>query len=207
MEKLGPCLGSRPGFSPLRSSHVVVIGDKGPPDWDFMWSRIYRGNRYTLPIPNPGQPSRTRSTAYCRQTGPRAWNARGGRKVMKKAKPMLCPKVAISLIIILMTFTGCDYARMYDQDSVKTYGRKMAATDKRAIPVKDGFQILSHTDPAILKNPLPHPWSRCARAARLWVFLRPMSRTRAGWERDRWSELCSSSLRSPFPLRALPDRR
>jgi hypothetical protein len=73
----------------------------------------------------------------------------------------LCGRSVLATIrffvaLAIMLPAGCDYGRMYDQDSVKTYERKMAAMDKRTIPVEDGFQALSKADPQGLKNPLPH---------------------------------------------------
>lgn len=49
---------------------------------------------------------------------------------------------------------GCEYGRMYDQDVVKTYGRKMKTMDKRTVPVSDGYEVLLRSDPKKLKNPL-----------------------------------------------------
>ena len=59
-------------------------------------------------------------------------------------------------LFVLATLTGCDYGRMYDQDSVKTYERKMPTADSRTIPVKDGFQALKAADPRALLNPIPY---------------------------------------------------
>ena len=58
------------------------------------------------------------------------------------------------LTFIFLALTGCDYARMYDQDAVKTYERKITAMDKRAVPVTDGFQALARADVSVLRNPL-----------------------------------------------------
>jgi mono/diheme cytochrome c family protein len=63
--------------------------------------------------------------------------------------------LAALLSLSFIFLTGCDYARMYDQDSVKTYERKMPAMDARTMPVNDGFQALLNADPQSLRNPLP----------------------------------------------------
>ena len=82
-------------------------------------------------------------------------------KVVSGKKRGRAPAKSKKLLGALMTlvaiaFTGCDYARMYDQDSVKTYERKMPAMDARTIPVNDGFQALLHADAKSLNNPLSY---------------------------------------------------
>jgi mono/diheme cytochrome c family protein len=62
--------------------------------------------------------------------------------------------VALLLAICAIMVAGCEYGRMYDQDVVKTYGRKMKTMDKRTVPVSDGFEALLRNDPKNLRNPL-----------------------------------------------------
>jgi len=50
---------------------------------------------------------------------------------------------------------GCDYARMNDQESVRTYEKKVPEMDSRTIPVDRGYQFLVNAEPKDLKNPLP----------------------------------------------------
>lgn len=59
------------------------------------------------------------------------------------------------LILLSASIWGCDYARMYDQESVRTYKKEMPPMDERTIPVKGGFQDLLTADPKTLHNPLP----------------------------------------------------
>ena len=59
------------------------------------------------------------------------------------------------LILASALLWGCDYARMYDQESVRTYKEKMPAMDRRTIPVEGGFQNLLTADPRTLRNPAP----------------------------------------------------
>ena len=61
---------------------------------------------------------------------------------------------AVLLVVWAIMLSGCEYGRMYDQDVVKTYGRKMKAMDKRTVPVTDGYEVLLRSDPKNLKNPL-----------------------------------------------------
>ena len=71
--------------------------------------------------------------------------------------PAKSKKVLGALMVLLATaLMGCDYARMYDQDSVKTYERKMPPMDVRTIPINDGFQALLQADAKRLKNPLSY---------------------------------------------------
>ena len=63
--------------------------------------------------------------------------------------------LAVLLTASVIMLGGCEYGRMYDQDVVKTYGRKMKDMDKRTVPVKDGHEVLLQSNPENLKNPLP----------------------------------------------------
>ncbi len=58
----------------------------------------------------------------------------------------------VSLVLIV---SGCDYARMRNQEAVKTYKKKMPEMDARTIPGSGGYNVLRTADPAGLKNPLP----------------------------------------------------
>ena len=71
-------------------------------------------------------------------------------------------------MLILFTLCGCDYGRMFDQDVVKTYGRKMPAMDARTIPVPDGFQTLVTADPSRLKNALQYSKSSIEQGAQAY---------------------------------------
>jgi mono/diheme cytochrome c family protein len=62
---------------------------------------------------------------------------------------------ACLLLILLGIAAGCDYARMYDQESVRPYKKETPPADERSVPVRDGFQALLTADPKSLKNPVP----------------------------------------------------
>jgi len=64
-------------------------------------------------------------------------------------------KKVLILFLCLFAASGCDYARMNDQESVRTYKKEAPPMDERTIPTEDGFQVLKHADPTALKNPLP----------------------------------------------------
>jgi cytochrome c553 len=78
---------------------------------------------------------------------------------------------ALVLVALLgVILSGCDYGRMYDQDVVKTYGRKMPDMDARTIPVEDGFQRLVSADPGSLKNPLQYSKSSIEQGAQAYSY-------------------------------------
>ena len=67
---------------------------------------------------------------------------------------------AISLIFgfvfLFPVLSGCDYGRMYDQESVRTYKKEIPEMPPETIPITGGYQILKSADPKSLKNPLPY---------------------------------------------------
>jgi mono/diheme cytochrome c family protein len=70
--------------------------------------------------------------------------------------------VAILSALVMFMSTGCNYGRMNDQDSKRTYEEEMPLMDKRTIPVKDGFEALSKAEPELLRNPFPYSNSTVA---------------------------------------------
>ena len=72
---------------------------------------------------------------------------------------MSLEKVKIILVagmaLLFSLSWGCDYARMNDQESVRTYEKKVPEMDSRTIPVDRGYQFLVNAEPKDLKNPLP----------------------------------------------------
>jgi mono/diheme cytochrome c family protein len=66
-------------------------------------------------------------------------------------KSLLC----VFSILLSASIWGCDYARMYDQESVRTYKKAMPPMDERTIPVQGGFQDLLTADALTLRNPVP----------------------------------------------------
>jgi mono/diheme cytochrome c family protein len=66
-------------------------------------------------------------------------------------KKLLC----LLFILLSASLCGCDYARMYDQESVRTYKKEMPGMDERSIPVRGGFQNLLAANPKTLHNPVP----------------------------------------------------
>jgi mono/diheme cytochrome c family protein len=68
---------------------------------------------------------------------------------------MIYPPLWIVLLLLLFAPAGCDYGRMYDQESVRTYEKKMPDSPQGTIPISGGVEVLSRTEPKDLKNPLP----------------------------------------------------
>ena len=75
--------------------------------------------------------------------------------------------VILSCIALL---AGCNYRRMIDQASVRTYKKSMPEMDERTIPVSDGFQELKAADPDTLKNPLPSTAESIARGKQAYGY-------------------------------------
>ena len=56
--------------------------------------------------------------------------------------------------LLSLSFAGCDYARMKEQEAIQTYGEEMPQIPEKTIPIRGGLQALKETDPEKLKNPL-----------------------------------------------------
>ena len=65
-------------------------------------------------------------------------------------KNLLC----LMCMLLSASIWGCDYARMYDQESVRTYKKEMPPMDERTMPVQGGFQDLLAAQPLTLHNPV-----------------------------------------------------
>ena len=72
-----------------------------------------------------------------------------------KARVTTLPQLALLLLVFLSpgSITSCDYARMREQESVRTYEKEMPRPDSRTVPVHNGYQALRAADPKMLKNP------------------------------------------------------
>jgi mono/diheme cytochrome c family protein len=81
---------------------------------------------------------------------PRPPLAKGGRGDLNAIALM------VGFVYLFLAPSGCDYARMYDQESVRTYKKEIPEMPPEAIPTAGGFQILNSADPKSLKNPLPY---------------------------------------------------
>ena len=58
------------------------------------------------------------------------------------------------LSFLFIAFTGCDYARMKEQEALQTYRTQIPEMPERTIPVTGGLQSLRGVDPETLRNPL-----------------------------------------------------
>ncbi len=59
------------------------------------------------------------------------------------------------LIALCHLFAGCDYARMKDQESIRTYESQMPEGVEGTIPTSGGIAALKSEDLSKIKNPLP----------------------------------------------------
>jgi mono/diheme cytochrome c family protein len=62
----------------------------------------------------------------------------------------------VGLLFLFPVLSGCDYARMYDQESVRTYKKQIPEMPPETIPTTGGFQILNKAEPKSLKNRLAY---------------------------------------------------
>ncbi len=67
----------------------------------------------------------------------------------------LPPSRVLFLILLLLFFCGCNYGRMYDQESVRTYETEIPDMPEGTLPVKGGTEALKKAAPGTLRNPLP----------------------------------------------------
>ncbi len=58
------------------------------------------------------------------------------------------------LSFLFVIFTGCDYARMKEQEALQTYRTQIPEMPERTIPITGGLQSLRGVDPETLRNPL-----------------------------------------------------
>jgi mono/diheme cytochrome c family protein len=56
--------------------------------------------------------------------------------------------------LFLLFLLGCNYERMYDQESIRTYKTVIPDMPKGTVPTTGGIQQLKTADPNALKNPL-----------------------------------------------------
>jgi mono/diheme cytochrome c family protein len=78
--------------------------------------------------------------------------------------------LSAGVMLLVFTLCSCDYGRMFDQDVIKTDGRKMPEMDARTVPVQDGFQALATADPRRLKNPLQYSKASLERGAQAYGY-------------------------------------
>jgi len=61
----------------------------------------------------------------------------------------------LGLFLTTQVVTGCDYARMTDDEAVNTYQTVMPAMPAHTVPVDGGIERLQSSEPRDLVNPLP----------------------------------------------------
>ncbi len=71
-------------------------------------------------------------------------------------RTVLMSLAAVTMLIALShLFAGCDYARMKDQESIRTYESQMPEGVEGTIPTNGGIAVLKSEDPSKIRNPLP----------------------------------------------------
>lgn len=62
------------------------------------------------------------------------------------------------LIAMAYLIAGCDYARMKDQESIRTYEAEPPQMPEGTIPISGGSAVLKASKPENLHNPLSNTW-------------------------------------------------
>jgi mono/diheme cytochrome c family protein len=63
--------------------------------------------------------------------------------------------ICVILLLLFQLLPGCDYARMKDQESVRTYEAQPPEMPVQSVPVSGGVAQLRNADPQKMKNALP----------------------------------------------------
>jgi mono/diheme cytochrome c family protein len=58
------------------------------------------------------------------------------------------------IVLFVLGLSGCDYARMKEQEALQTYRTEMPMMPQGTVPVSGGFRITRGTNPGALRNPL-----------------------------------------------------
>lgn len=61
----------------------------------------------------------------------------------------------LGLFLLAQSLTGCDYARMTDDEAVNTYQTALPAMPEHTVPVDGGIEKIRASEPRDLVNPLP----------------------------------------------------
>ena len=77
---------------------------------------------------------------------------------------------ALSLLLSCQLLSGCDYARMKDDEAIDTYETVMPDMPDHTIPVAGGIEILPSSDPQMVINPLPPDADSRARGEEAYGF-------------------------------------
>jgi len=76
----------------------------------------------------------------------------------------------ICLLLSCQLLSGCDYARMTDDEAIDTHEKVMPDMPDHTIPVAGGIEILRSSDPRRLVNPLPADAGSRARGEEAYGF-------------------------------------
>ena len=61
----------------------------------------------------------------------------------------------VVIFFLVQALCGCDYARMKEQDALRTYKTEIPEMPGRTIPVTGGLQVLREANPEKLRSPVP----------------------------------------------------
>ena len=152
-----PCSSLRTGFSCL-----FYHRRKGPPDWDYgSFPDVPAQSVYsTYPYrehAGPPEPQHVNQKPPEATMGMAESKNPAANKGVREGRPLKSNRLmnaAVCSCFFLLP-RGCDYARMYDQESVRTYKKEMPVDGREDVPVEGGSRPSSRRTRRPLKNPLP----------------------------------------------------
>jgi len=101
-------------------------------------------------------------------------------------------KHVLWVCLLLQVLWGCDYARMKDDEALRTYETSIPAMPRKAIPSREASNSLDWPIPRTCTTPSPSLPKPSSGKGKVRVLLRPVPRSESRWKWNGWSELLSA---------------
>ena len=92
---------------------------------------------------------------------------------MMRRTPRLSGQLVLwvsAALLVIPVLQGCDYARMKEDEALRTYERALPEMPKGTVPKAGGQQVLPEANPSTLVNPLPPGPESIARGAQAYQY-------------------------------------
>jgi len=76
----------------------------------------------------------------------------------------------MAMLVVVLALSGCDYARMKDDEAMQTYETRLPEMAKGAIPIYGGIEALRQSVPDELHNPVPMTMESVERGKERYSF-------------------------------------
>ena len=83
---------------------------------------------------------------------------------------MICIRFCLIMLLLLYSLPGCDYARMREQESIRTHEAQLPEMPKGTIPVSEGTEELKMQDFQKISNPLGNSRDVLERGSRSYGY-------------------------------------